>query len=253
MRIKYIQIASLMTMRELIRRKIVIILLLIIPSVFYAVTYLTTDLMNIPFKLAAVPGEPILIIPALHTALVFLGLASTGLLAAFLSMNLIQRNINVTRRLVICGYSPTELALSKLIVMSCIIILLGFYVGSMLWIFFSPAHFLKVIFGFVLLGFVYGSYGMLVGALLKGELESILVITLLANIDVGWLQNPIFYAAALNKVIIQGLPAFYPSQISIISAFSDHSIMWSSGWSIVYGAALLCISLLIFWIKMRKR
>jgi len=242
-----------MTLRELMRRKIVIILLILIPSVFYAVTYLTADLMNIPFKLAAVEEEPIIMIPARHTALVFLGLASAGLLAAFLSMNLIQRNIEVTRRLIICGYTSTELALSKLIVMFCIIIILGFYVGSMLWIFFDPSHFFRVILGFILLGFVYGSYGLLVGALLKGELEGILVITLLANIDVGWLQNPIFYAGALNKVIIRALPAFYPSQTSIISAFTDHAVTRSLLWSLAYGGVLLCLSLLIYWLKMRKK
>jgi len=242
-----------MTLRELMRRKIVIILLILVPSVFYAVTYLTAGLMNIPFKLAAVGDEPIIMIPARHTALVFLGLASAGLLAAFLSMNLIQRNIEVTRRLIICGYTSTELALSKLMVLFCIIIIIGFYVGSMLWIFFDPTHFFRVILGFILVGFVYGSYGLLVGALLKGELEGILVITLLANIDVGWLQNPIFYAGALNKTIIRALPAFYPSQTSIISAFTDHAVTKSVLWSLVYGGVLLMLSLLAYWLKMRKK
>ena len=113
MRVRYILTASLMTFRELVRRKIVIILLVLIPSVFYAVTYLTADLSNIPFKLAAAEGEPIIMIPARYISLVFLGLASAGILAAFLSMNLIQRNIEVSRRLIICGYTSTELALSN--------------------------------------------------------------------------------------------------------------------------------------------
>jgi hypothetical protein len=242
-----------MTLKDLVRRKIILILLLLIPSVFYAVTYLTTDMMIIPFKLAAVIKEPIIMIPARNISLIFLGLSSAGLLAAFLSMNLIQRNIEVNRRLVICGYTTGELVVSKLIILLIIITLLAFYVGSMLWIFFDPKSFFGVILGFMLIGFVYGSYGFLIGALLKGELEGILVVTLLANIDVGWLQNPIFYAGATNKEIIRSLPAFYPSQTSIISAFSLHSVSNSVMLSMAYGTALLVIALIIYWLKMRTR
>lgn len=253
MRLNNILISSNMTLRQLFRRKIVIILLILIPSIFYAITYLTTDMMVIPFKLAAVADEPLAMIPARHISFVFLGLASAGLLAAFLSMNLVQRNFEVNRRLVICGYNTTELILAKLLVMVLIISLIGIYVGSMLFIFFDPASFFGVIMGFILIGFVYGSYGLLVGALLKGELEGILVVTLLANIDVGWLQNPIFYAGAMNKDIIRSLPAFYPAQTSIISAFSDYGIWNSVMLSMAYGGLLLLMSIVVYWLKMRTR
>jgi len=253
MRGHYIWIASLMTLREVFRRRIVILLLLMIPTIFYALTYLTTNMIPIPFLLAAVEGEPGLMVPSRHIGLVFMGLTSTGLLAAFLSMSLIQRNIHVTRRLVICGYTSTEISLSKLLVMLALIILVGFYVGSMLLIFFHPKSFLLVVSGFILVGFVYGSYGLLIGSLFRGELEGILLITLLANIDIGWLQNPIFYAGALNKGLIRGLPAYFPSQLSNISAFSDHAISRALAGGFLYGGTLLVVALFIFWLRMRKR
>jgi len=242
-----------MTLREVFRRRIVILLLLVIPSIFYAITYLTTNMMPIPFRLAAVEGEPGLMVPARHIGLVFMGLASSGLLAAFLSMSLIQRNVRVTRRLIICGYTTLEISLSKLLVMLAIIIIVGFYVGSLLRIFFRPESFLVVVCGFILVGFVYGSYGLLIGSLLRGELEGILLITLLANIDIGWLQNPIFYAGALNKALIRGLPAFFPSQVSNISAFSDHGISHALAGSLLYGGILLVLALLVYWLRMKKR
>jgi len=253
MRGRYIWIASLMTLREISRRRIILILLLVIPSVFYVAIYLTTNLAPIPFRLAAVQGEPGFLVPARHMGLVFMGLASTGLLAAFISMSLIQKNIGVTRRLIISGYSSSEISLSKLLVMITLIVLVGFYIGSVLCIFFQPEHFLLVVFGFILAGFVYGSYGLLVGSLLSGELEGILVITLLANIDIGWLQNPIFYSGALNKTLIRGLPAFFPSQVSNIAAFSDYSITRALAGSILYGGIMLALALFIFWLRMRKR
>ena len=252
MRIKQLRVAGIMTLKDLVRRKIVIILLFVIPSVFYTVTRLTTGMKEMPFRLASFSEETILTVPERHVALVFMGLASAGLLSAFLSMNLIQRYTATNRRLIICGYRTTEIALSKLLVMAGMIVVLGFYIASMLFIFFSPDHFLKLVTGFVLVGFVYGSYGLFIGAILKGELEGILLIALLANIDVGWLQNPIFYADALNKSIIRGLPAFHPSQASIISAFSDHEISGSLAGSLLYGSAFLLLALLIYWLKMKK-
>ncbi|MEN8230238.1 MAG: hypothetical protein ABFS38_18905 [Bacteroidota bacterium] len=253
MRGKYIWIASLMTFREVFRRRIVILLLVIIPSIFYALIYLTTNMFPIPFQLAAVEGEPGLMVPARHIGLVFMGLTSSGLLAAFLSMSLIQRNIQATRRLIICGYTSSEISLSKLLVMLAIIVLVGFYIGSMLCIFFRPDRFLMVVFGFILAGFVYGSYGLLIGSFLSGELEGILLITLLANIDIGWLQNPVFYAGAMHKALIRGLPAFFPSQVSNISAFSDHGISLALTGSLLYGSVLLALALFIFWLRMRRR
>ena len=137
MRARYIWTASVLTLKEVLRRRIVLLLLLLIPSIFYAITYLTTDTTPFPFLLAAVKGEPGLMVPARHIALVFMGLASTGILAAFLSMSLIQRNLSATRRLIICGYTTPEISIPRLLVLFVIMVLLGFYVGSMICLFFN--------------------------------------------------------------------------------------------------------------------
>jgi len=252
MRLNHLKIGWIMTTKELIRKKIILILLFVIPTVFYTITRITTTNNLIPFRLASVSEETFLWIPQRQVALIFIGLAAVGLLSSFLALNLIQRSTEVNRRIIICGYRSQEIALSKLLVLFCVIILVGFYVAAMLLVFFKPIHFLQVAYGFIMVGFVYGCYGLLVGAVLKGELEGILFIVLLANIDVGWLQNPIFYAEALNKTVIRTLPAFYPSQISIISAFSDHSIMGSVLGGAAYGCLFLFIALLLYWLKMRK-
>ena len=68
MRWGYLMTASLMTLKELFRRKIVILLLLLIPSVFYGITHVTTDMFAIPFKLASVEGEPVVLIVRHHAA-----------------------------------------------------------------------------------------------------------------------------------------------------------------------------------------
>jgi hypothetical protein len=65
---------------------------------------------------------------------------------------------------------------------------------------------------------------------------------LLANIDIGWLRNPIYYAHAQNQVVIHSLPGFWPSQVAMAAAFSEHSplaLVAPALKSVAYGAALL--------------
>ena len=112
---------------------------------------------------------------------------------------------------------------------------------------------LRVTLGFLLVGFVYGSYGMLIGTIFRGELEGILFIVLLANLDIGWLQNPVFYIAAQNTAFIRSLPSFFPSQVSIVLAFSEYSITHAVCGSIVYGLVFLIMALLIYSLRMQVR
>jgi hypothetical protein len=112
-------------------------------------------------------------------------------------------------------------------------------------IFFRPEHFALTAVGLILVGWVYGAYGLLVGALFRRELEAVLFIALLANIDAGWLQNPIYYADAQNTEIIRALPAYFPSQVSMVAAFSDHPVTIPVLASIGYGLSLLVFALVV--------
>jgi len=251
MRLSHIKTGWAMSGRELLRSRIGLILFFGIPSLFYALIVLTTTHRTIAFKLASISEEALVQVSERSESLIFIGLAAVGLLTAFLALNLIQRHSNVNRRLVLCGYHPSEMIVSKLALLLCVIIVVGSYVGAILLFFFRPGRFASVVLGFMLGGFVYACYGLFVGAIFKRELEGILFVVLLANIDVGWLQNPIYYADAQSKAIIRHLPAYFPSQTCMVSAFTDHSIVTPVIGSIIYGGILLLAALLVFWWRMR--
>lgn len=253
MRGRFVATSCHMATKELIRSRIALILLFVIPTLFFALVVLTTSDRPVAFKLASLAGEPLIQVSEQNQALIFMGLAAVGLLTSFLALNLVQQGSDAHRRLVLAGFSPPELILSKLLTLGVVVLVIGVYVAVILYPFFSPDHFLWVILGFVLGGFVYGCYGLLVGTVVRRELEGILLIVLLANIDVGWLQNPLFYAEAQNKAIILGLPAFYPSQASMIAAFTDHSVIVPLLGSLLYGSILLSLAMAIYWWKMRIR
>jgi len=118
-------------------------------------------------------------------------------------------------------------------------------------LFFEPRHVVLVMCGFAFGGFVYGCYGLLVGAVFRRELEGILFIALLTNIDAGWLQNPIYYADAQNQALIRHLPAYFPSQVSMVCALTDYSILFHVLGGVTYGVVLLVLALLIYTLRMR--
>ncbi|MDC1379665.1 hypothetical protein N8273_03405 [Algibacter sp.] len=242
-----------MILRMLIRQKIVIILLLIIPVFFLTIVEFTTSERMLPFQLASLDEDVFINISEKGISFIFFAVASSGFLVSFLALNLIQKNNAVNRRLIICGYHPIELMISILLALILVIVLIAIYIGMLTNAFYTVDHLGRFILGLVLIGFVYGSYGLLVGSLIKMELEGILLIVLLVNIDVGWLQNPLFYAEAQNQIIIKFLPAYFPSQTAIITAVTDYSAAAAIVNSLLYGLVFLSFSMLIFFYKMRTK
>ncbi len=85
----------------------------------------------------------------------------------------------------------------------------------------EPLHLDRVALGFFLGGLTYGILGLCLGAAAAHELEGIFAIVLFTNIDVGWLQNPIYYASSAQRGLIDGLPGHHPTQIAITTSPSS--------------------------------
>ena len=247
MRKYQLQTSLTMNFRMLLRRKIVLAMLILIPSLFILIVRLTSSKNTVFFQLGITNENNLIKQVQGNLILVFVTLATIGFLASFLALNVTQQYHNINRRLVICGYYPSELILSGLIVILSMIFIIVIPIGFCMSFFFDPTYRANMILGFLFEGLIYGCYGMLVGSIIKAELEGTLLILLLANIDVGWLQNPVFYAQSRNKTIIELLPAYYPSQMALASAFTNYSITHAIFLSAVYMFVLLVLALFIFY------
>jgi ABC-2 type transport system permease protein len=253
MRLRALLVSFEMNGRELARNRLAMLLLFLVPSLFFLLMVLTTRQTTVAFKVGSLAGEPVLQVNQRSEALVFIGVAAVGLIAAFLGLNLVQRQLEVNRRLILCGCKSTELATAKLAVSFCVTLLVGAYVTGLLRICFPLRHPAGTILGLLLTGYVYGTYGMFVGSLLRRELEGILLVVLLVNIDAGWLQNPLYYADAQNQAIIRFLPAFFPSQLTMISAFSNLAVTGNLLGGFLYGTGFLLLAFGLLWLKTRMR
>ena len=251
MRLQRIFTGLLMILKMLFRRKIIIISLLVIPVVFLTIVELTAPTRIIPFRLASLDIHVFLKESLKNIALVFFSVTSSGFLVSLLALNLMQIENEVNRRLVLCGYHPFELMVSNLLALLLAIVIIALYIGTLVTLFIPINHFFWFIIGLILIGFVYGCYGLTIGCLIKGKLEGVFFIVLLANIDAGWLQNPMYYAEAHNNAIIRYLPAYFPSQSAIIAALTDYSGIMPGLYSFLYGSVFLIFSLIIFYNKMK--
>jgi hypothetical protein len=235
----------------LLRRKIVLSMLVIIPVLFIFIVQLTSSKDIVYFQLGIGGDNNSIKEVQGNLILVFVTMATIAFLTSFLALNVTQQYNNINRRLVLCGYQPSEIILSGLIVILSMIFIVVIPIGLCMSFFFHPMYRVSMIFGFLLVALIYGCYGMLIGSIIKGELEGTLLIILLANIDVGWLQNPVFYAQARNKGLIELLPAYYPSQIALASAFTNYSVINAILMSAAYILVFIVPALFIFYHSMR--
>jgi hypothetical protein len=257
---------------DVARRRLTVLLLLVVPAAFNAVVLLTTAKREVEVTVATlvedgadihVPGTVDMSdfsildngsrrLAQRPLSLVFLGTAAVSFLACFLAFNLVHKRRDVDLRLVRAGLRVHELLLAKLLVLVTIVAVLAVYETAMVAPWVSPRHPFRMGSGFLLGSTVYGCLGVLIGAIVNNELEGVFMILLLTNIDAGWLQNPIYYAMSERRSIIEWLPAHYPTQIAITSAFSDEVPKGLSMRALGHAAWAAVGSLLVLLFRARR-
>jgi ABC-2 type transport system permease protein len=268
-----IAIAARLLFKDLLRRRLTLLLLFLVPALFDAIVLATTDkahTMEITIGSLVEPGA-IIHRPGAEgldldfqllddgarqvtergVTLVFLGMAAVCFLACFLAFNLVQNRTLADRRLVLAGYRPREVLASKLLLLVALAAIVAAYETACIRPYVAPVHLGRVALGFFLGGLEYGCAGLFIGSVVRHELEGVFCIVLLANVDAGWLQNPIYYAQSTNRRVIEAMPAWAPTQLAIAGAFDDQTPPGMLRRALLYWAALLAVALLAFALRIR--
>jgi hypothetical protein len=259
-----------LTLRQLRRSRLTLLLLVAMPVAFGAVTLETAPLHSVSLELASVPEAEMVMPPRFpnrrrrpeergalvdgpgrSVSLIFVGISSVAVLAAFVALTVLQRSFDTKRRLVLSGYRPWELLAGELVALLCVVVVLGAFEFCILKPFVSARHPAVLLLGLLLAGWVYGCYGLLVASLVRNSFEGMLLITLLSYLDVAWLQNPVDYAEARARLLIRWLPAHLPSQVCFIGALEDYPVAAQALGAFGYGAALLTAAVTAFTWKVR--
>jgi hypothetical protein len=187
--------------------------------------------------------------PADQVSQVVNALAAVTLVTGFSMFMETFKAGEMDRRLVLAGYPRLHMLLAKVTAVALVTALVAVYTtavlrGSL------PARqtgpLALAVFG---AGLAYGGIGLLLGSLVRGELEGFFVVIMLSLVDSG-LQNPVLSVAHLTG--LGALPLYGACQAALTAAFTS-SASWSSGLpSFAWAASTSALALLVFQVRTRS-
>ncbi len=240
-----------MTSLELLRNRLGLLLLILIPSIFLAVVKWTSGQSDIPIKIFFRDHTEAMLISQYDVSLVFMSAAVCGFLTSYYAMILFHQNFPFFRYCIAMGMAPRVYMTARFGFFMVVVILLALFITLIMSTMSSFEHGFAILIGLILLGIIYGAYGGIVGLVCKDFMVGFLVVVLLANLDAGWLQNPVFYSSAQEIEIIRWLPSHFPCQFIFAGAFTDQINYWAGFKSLIYGVGLSALLMIAVYWKVR--
>jgi len=195
----------------------------------------------------------VLSVDGAHLTLITAGLNSLTLIVGFAVFAAIRKTLAFDRRLVFAGYQHATLIVAKALAIAVVAAAVALYTALVLLIFWRPslAGWAAVLAGFAVIAFTYGALGLLLGVLVKNDLEGFFLI-IMGGLTDTFLQNPLGNPLA-NKPVLEWFPSFGPMQFAVGGSFG-HTALWSHlGLGLIWAAAFAIGGLVIFRIRTRTR
>lgn len=228
-------------------RMAIMLLIAFVPIWYYLVGLFTIEDTPIDFKFR-VTGA-FLHVSGHNLTLLTAGLNAITLIVGFMLFTSTRKDRQFDHRLVLNGYPQPLLILAKFTSLVAVAAAVSLYASGLLVAFWHPGSLPLVWLGFFCAALCYGGLGLLLGVLLRGELEGFFLIIMFSMIDT-FIQNPIGNPAA-NQSFVVWFPAFAPTQISVAGGFT-HVVPWSYVlFSLAWLVAFALFGLAIFWWKTR--
>jgi hypothetical protein len=177
------------------------------------------------------------------------GLNAITLIIGFMFFSSTRKSTAFDHRLILSGYPQSVLILAKLTALVVVAAAVSLYTSVVLFAFWRPSSLPLVWLGFFSAALSYGTFGLLLGVLVRGELEGFFLIIMVSLMDTS-LQNPLGNPVA-NQDFLTWFPSYAPMQFVVGGAFAQvipwlyllYSLAWPVGFSL--------LGLTIFWWKTR--
>lgn len=221
--------ATAMAFRDQLRRPLVLILLVIVPT--YVITRSVAQTLETPRRIGLPDGVFVTTtMKDLHGA--GMGGIVVAFVAALLGVFVMQSALDGDRRLVVAGFRPGETVLARTLVLVSGTALVVAVAAAVTALNFSAAAWVPVIAALMLLGLIYAAIGALAGALLDNLAATYLILFLVMT-DLGIVQIPMFHVTPGPLAVL--LPGYGPSRIMYEGAFSStfhagDELLLSLGW-----------------------
>ena len=148
--------------------------------------------------------------------LITAGLSAITLITGFVVFAATRRALPFDRRLILSGYRPGALITAKTTAALAVAAAVGAYAALVILAFWRPAGLWAIALSFIMATATYAALGLLIGVLVRGDLEGFFLIIMLAMLDT-FLENPVDNPLA-NKPILE-LPVLRPDPVHGHGAF----------------------------------
>ena len=185
--------------------------------------------------------------------LVTAGMNALTIITGFAVFTAIRRALPLDRRLVFAGYRQSLLVAAKTLATLTMAVGVGLYTALVMLAFWRPtaSGWLAVAAGFAVMAAEYGALGLLLGVLVKGDLEGFFLIIMGSLMDT-FLQNPVGNPVA-NRPVLQYFPSFGPTQFAAAGSFA-HTALWADlALGLAWATALAAAALVVFRMRTRVR
>jgi hypothetical protein len=196
---------------------------------------------------------------ATHTTLVVdghnIGLISTGLnsiclLTGFVVFTAVRRSLPLDRRLVLSGYRPAALIAAKTSAALAQAVAIGAYAAIVLLFFWRAPGMWAIAVTFMLGAATYAALGLLLGVLVRGDLEGFFLIIMISLMDT-FLQDPMYNPLA-NKPLLEFFPSYGPTQFAAAAAFHHQILISMAALSLAWTAAFALLGLAVLRLRMPR-
>jgi len=180
--------------------------------------------------------------------LITAGLSSITLITGFVVFAAVRRARAFDRRLVLSGYRPGALVTAK----SCGALVqataIGAYAAAIMLVFWRPAGVWAIAVTFMLAAATYAALGLLVGVLVRGDLEGFFLLIMISMLDT-FLENPVDNPLA-NKPLLEFFPSYGSTQFAAAGAFGHQVLASMAAVSLAWTAGFALLGLIVLRLRM---
>jgi hypothetical protein len=191
-----------------------------------------------------------LVVDAHNLTLISAGLSSITLITGFVVFATVRRSRPFDRRLVLSGYRPSALIAAKTCGALVQAVAIGAYAAIIMLFFWRPAGVWTIAVTFMLAAATYAALGLLIGVLVRGDLEGFFLIIMVSLLDT-FLENPVDNPLA-NKPILEFFPSYGPTQFAAAGAFHHQALASMAAVSLAWTAAFALLGLLVLRLRMPR-
>jgi ABC-2 type transport system permease protein len=245
---KQLETAIRLTLATQVRNRLAWVLLVAFVPVWYVLIGSMISHVGTGFRLRAT-GVGI-VVDGHDLTLITAGLSAITLITGFVVFAAVRRSRPFDRRLVLSGYRHSALIAAKTTAALAQAVGIGAYAAAVMLVFWRPAGIWAIAAAFILGAATYAAFGLLIGVLVRGDLEGFFLIIMISMLDT-FLENPVDNPVA-NKPILEFFPSYAPTQFAAAGAFHHQALAGMAALSVAWTLAFALLGLAVLRLRLPR-